>query len=123
MMDSNAQLEFQRKECEEIKKRFAQKEFLSYKDENSDDKKKICCNCKKSKCLKLYCECFAAQKFCSECNCLNCLNLKTNEDEIKNVRKSLLSRNPHAFKPKLEYDEVFIIFIIDFDFYNNIFHL
>ena len=27
------------------------------------------CNCKKSKCLKLYCECFAAENFCQSCNC------------------------------------------------------
>ena len=27
------------------------------------------CNCKKSRCLKLYCECFAAGIFCDNCNC------------------------------------------------------
>jgi hypothetical protein len=32
------------------------------------------CNCKKSKCLKLYCECFAAELFCEGCNCLDCSN-------------------------------------------------
>ena len=32
------------------------------------------CNCKKSKCLKLYCECYAAGVFCRDCNCSNCLN-------------------------------------------------
>ena len=36
------------------------------------------CNCKKSKCLKLYCECYAAGVFCRDCNCLDCLN-KTDE--------------------------------------------
>lgn len=32
------------------------------------------CNCKKSKCLKLYCECFAAELFCQGCNCTDCHN-------------------------------------------------
>ena len=36
------------------------------------------CNCKKSKCLKLYCECYAAGVFCRDCNCVDCLN-KTDE--------------------------------------------
>lgn len=35
----------------------------------------IRCNCKKSKCLKLYCDCFASGYGCSDdCNCVNCEN-------------------------------------------------
>eukprot|EP01017_Pseudomicrothorax_dubius_P049420 TRINITY_DN918_c0_g1_i1.p1 TRINITY_DN918_c0_g1~~TRINITY_DN918_c0_g1_i1.p1 ORF type:complete len:428 (-),score=73.86 TRINITY_DN918_c0_g1_i1:136-1419(-) len=37
------------------------------------------CKCKKSRCLKLYCECFANQKFCEECECIDCGNVKENE--------------------------------------------
>jgi hypothetical protein len=38
-------------------------------------KRRMKCNCKKSKCLKLYCECFSNQLFCGkECECLNCAN-------------------------------------------------
>lgn len=33
------------------------------------------CNCKRSRCLKLYCECFAAGVFCNQCNCCHCLNV------------------------------------------------
>ena len=35
------------------------------------------CQCSRSRCLKLYCECFAKGKFCrpGECGCQNCLNL------------------------------------------------
>lgn len=32
------------------------------------------CNCKKSKCLKLYCECFAGELYCDGCNCNDCHN-------------------------------------------------
>ena len=37
--------------------------------------KKMCCNCKKSHCLKLYCECFATKSYCQGCNCVSCLNI------------------------------------------------
>ena len=36
------------------------------------------CKCKKSRCLKLYCECFAAHVFCTPgvCRCNDCNNLE-----------------------------------------------
>lgn len=41
---------------------------------------KFCCNCKKSRCLKLYCDCFAVGKCCTkDCNCINCLNTEDHE--------------------------------------------
>ena len=34
-----------------------------------------CCNCKQSRCLKLYCECYAAGVYCNQtCNCVDCWN-------------------------------------------------
>jgi len=34
------------------------------------------CNCKNSKCLKLYCECFKSKGFCShKCSCVGCGNM------------------------------------------------
>eukprot|EP00349_Pseudokeronopsis_sp_Brazil_P004470 CAMPEP_0202964410 /NCGR_PEP_ID=MMETSP1396-20130829/8487_1 /ASSEMBLY_ACC=CAM_ASM_000872 /TAXON_ID= /ORGANISM="Pseudokeronopsis sp., Strain Brazil" /LENGTH=242 /DNA_ID=CAMNT_0049686487 /DNA_START=1723 /DNA_END=2451 /DNA_ORIENTATION=- len=63
---------------------------------------KIICNCKKSKCLKLYCDCFAFGQACGpECNCLDCSNCEENE-ERKAAIESILDRNPNAFKPKIE---------------------
>ena len=32
------------------------------------------CNCRKSRCLKLYCECFAADRYCNGCHCQSCMN-------------------------------------------------
>ena len=40
------------------------------------------CNCKKSKCLKLYCECFANNRFCGgHCACNGCSNHAEHDDE------------------------------------------
>ncbi|XP_040580783.1 protein lin-54 homolog isoform X2 [Lepeophtheirus salmonis] len=59
------------------------------------------CNCSKSQCLKLYCECFANGKFCYNCNCFNCYNnIKHEEDRQRSIR-SCLERNPNAFRPKI----------------------
>nr|KYP52736.1 Protein lin-54 isogeny [Cajanus cajan] len=60
------------------------------------------CNCKKSKCLKLYCECFAAGVYCIEpCACQDCFNKPIHEDTVLQTRKQIESRNPLAFAPKV----------------------
>uniref|UniRef100_M4F740 CRC domain-containing protein n=1 Tax=Brassica campestris TaxID=3711 RepID=M4F740_BRACM len=60
------------------------------------------CNCKKSKCLKLYCECFAAGVYCIEpCSCIDCFNKPIHEDTVLATRKQIESRNPLAFAPKV----------------------
>lgn len=41
------------------------------------------CWCAKSKCLKLYCACFAKGKYCStECKCQSCHNLTGNKVSV-----------------------------------------
>jgi hypothetical protein len=63
------------------------------------------CNCKKSKCLKLYCECFAAEKFCSGCNCVDCWNTpKHKEFRNEQIRITKL-KNPQAFTPRVHIDQ------------------
>ncbi|KAK3200607.1 hypothetical protein Dsin_024022 [Dipteronia sinensis] len=60
------------------------------------------CNCKRSKCLKLYCECFAAGLYCVEpCSCLDCFNKPKHEDTVLETRRLIESRNPLAFAPKV----------------------
>ncbi|XP_057675669.1 protein lin-54 homolog [Corythoichthys intestinalis] len=59
------------------------------------------CNCTKSQCLKLYCDCFANGEFCSNCNCNNCFNNLEHETERSKAIKTCLDRNPEAFKPKI----------------------
>ncbi|DAZ98403.1 TPA: hypothetical protein N0F65_000117 [Lagenidium giganteum] len=64
--------------------------------------KKAPCNCKKSKCLKLYCECFASGGYCDEnCNCHGCANTKATEAVRKQAMVLRLEKNPNAFKPKI----------------------
>jgi len=67
-------------------------------------RKKMCCNCKKSQCLKLYCECFANKTFCAGCNCVNCLNTEDNRVERDKAMQTTLERNPIAFDPKITHD-------------------
>lgn len=42
--------------------------------------KKVTCNCKKTKCLKLYCDCFRLNQTCDGCNCFGCHNLSEFEE-------------------------------------------
>ncbi|TYI39990.1 hypothetical protein ES332_A02G133200v1 [Gossypium tomentosum] len=60
------------------------------------------CNCKKTKCLKLYCDCFAAGIYCAEpCSCQGCFNRPEYEETVLATRKQIESRNPLAFAPKI----------------------
>lgn len=63
---------------------------------------KICCNCMKSKCLKLYCDCFAAGVYCDGCNCKECLNTQSYEGARRDAMAATLDRNPTAFKSKIK---------------------
>ncbi|CAI5709395.1 unnamed protein product [Peronospora destructor] len=64
--------------------------------------KKAPCNCKKSKCLKLYCECFRLGGYCGKsCNCFDCANTSATEEVRQQAIASRLEKNPNAFKPKI----------------------
>ncbi len=62
------------------------------------------CNCKNSKCLKLYCECFASGRLCDEgiCHCVSCKNNSAFMHERKKALLAVLSRNPNCFRSKFD---------------------
>jgi Tesmin/TSO1-like CXC domain, cysteine-rich domain len=78
--------------------------FKSVKRQRKEesDKGKICCNCQKSKCIQLYCECFNAGIYCDDCNCKDCMNTQKHDNLRKDAVASTLDRNPYAFKPKIK---------------------
>ena len=66
----------------------------------AEAKRKLC-NCRNSRCLKLYCECFASGQYCFGCNCQGCHNNPENDDKRKRAIEATLERNPQAFRPKI----------------------
>ena len=60
------------------------------------------CNCRNSRCLKLYCECFASGQYCFACNCQGCHNNPENDEKRKKAIAQTLERNPQAFRPKIK---------------------
>jgi Tesmin/TSO1-like CXC domain, cysteine-rich domain len=59
--------------------------------------KTVICSCQKSRCLKLYCQCFANQELCSSiCKCSRCLNYEASSDRTAAIQIAT-DRNPHVF--------------------------
>ncbi|KAL2625870.1 hypothetical protein AAZV13_07G077200 [Glycine max] len=73
----------------------------NFEMKDATPKKQKQCNCKHSKCLKLYCECFASGIYCDGCNCVNCFNNVENEAARREAVEATLERNPNAFRPKI----------------------
>jgi hypothetical protein len=84
-----------------IYKRTNLKNYILENSNYDSPLKKKQCHCKNSRCLKLYCECFAAQVYCLNCDCIDCSNTIEYEDSVLKARNSTLERNPSAFKPKI----------------------
>ena len=75
---------------------------IEKENENGPPVKK--CGCKKSRCLKLYCECFTVKEFCnSTCGCVGCLNTQGNEEMIKKKFEETQEKNNVAFDSKYKF--------------------
>jgi len=57
------------------------------KNERMEQNNKIHCTCKKTKCIKKYCECFSSGVFCQNCKCENCENKQDYLIENNNINK------------------------------------
>ena len=75
----------------------------------SPEDDRVKCNCKKSKCLKLYCQCFAVVQYCDPtvCKCVECNNCMAFEEVRQDAIKQTKERNRQAFVVKVS-DEVCI---------------
>ena len=64
--------------------------------QDKDAKLRKSCNCRNSRCLKLYCECFASGQYCFACNCQACHNNPENDE----MRKRAIEQAPHPRLPR-----------------------
>lgn len=72
-------------------------------DDEDNENSLIVCNCKKSKCLKLYCQCFAVKAYCNDsCNCVTCRNTVSFHSVRSEAMHIILERNPNAFDSKVK---------------------
>ena len=61
--------------------------------------KTLKCGCRRTKCLKLYCDCFASGNICSEeCDCKGCHNTDEHKEERDQIVLKTKSKNPAAFR-------------------------
>ena len=62
------------------------------------------CTCLRSKCLKMYCECFSNNRLCdpTRCSCVDCHNTGHHARNLAQARGSILRRNPAAFSAKIQ---------------------
>jgi hypothetical protein len=68
-----------------------------------DEVQHMGCTCKKTRCLKLYCQCFGVKLYCGRnCRCLTCYNSVKHEKDRKEAMRSILLRNPGAFDTKFK---------------------
>ena len=60
------------------------------------------CHCVRSKCLRLYCDCFAANILCDGCKCQDCHNTSEHPIARRQAMEYKLARKKTAFQPKFK---------------------
>lgn len=58
------------------------------------------CKCKQSRCLKLYCSCFAEGLRCESCSCVDCHNSEAHSELVHTASEFVKIKNPLAFRSK-----------------------
>jgi hypothetical protein len=84
-----------------------QEEFLLPITKSSSQGKP--CTCQKSKCLKLYCECFAKGKYCEDCSCTDCHNIDFHKQEVSKAKEIVRGKNPLGTKKHWDEEQEGII--------------
>jgi len=65
----------------------------------------ITCKCQKTRCLKLYCDCFKVGRLCEKgCTCNGCANKDENDPLRIVAMNATIEKNPVAFKPRVTAD-------------------
>ena len=75
-----------------------QSKFSIFDQTSSIPQKKFSCKCRKTYCLKLYCDCFANGEYCLGCGCMECKNLAEYESDRRESITQIMDRNPEAFR-------------------------
>lgn len=89
------------RKVETIQVQFSVKQKVRSED---PDKKLERCNCLKSRCLRLYCECFSKGRLCgADCKCEGCLNRSEFEQQRNFVISDTQRQNSLSFRPKLKH--------------------
>jgi len=76
---------------------YMKEELNELENERDIISRKGFCGCQKSKCLKLYCECFALQQYCVNCNCIECHNIPKYYKEKKAATVKVRAKDPLGF--------------------------
>lgn len=65
------------------------------------NKKKAKCKCKNSKCLKMYCECFATGNYCKDCSCKDCHNIPEYKEESQKAKEHIVLKDPECYQRRV----------------------